>query len=235
MRNEHDETQCSPAQFRAAVLIAEKLSNKDLVRRVKTGFQKIGPYIPDIQVLHDRFKALPRGKGNIDGCNTFKQFCERRLGRNYAHIARLLKAAREPEEIPEQTTTAIVKHEPEQPKQKKSKRRKGGIGTQEPPYIAKDENGNTIEVLPSENSRVPVDLRFDLLFTTRVVLDSAADKATELAKHRDDYPRNDDHLLQWELLDMAVERIAAALIELDCITAIVRRSTPTRAERAAAK
>jgi hypothetical protein len=78
------------------------MADDDLARFVVGAFAKISQAVPYIAELHKRFRRKPRGKANILGCQTWKQFCETRLNRcdrtiRYAITSALEKAATEPE------------------------------------------------------------------------------------------------------------------------------------------
>jgi hypothetical protein len=91
-KNEPEETSASNA--------AKKLSDTVLAKRVVSGFCKIKTELPYIIELRSRFRALPRGKANIDGCKTWTDFCNRRLFRSDRQIRALIAEALEPEPEP---------------------------------------------------------------------------------------------------------------------------------------
>jgi hypothetical protein len=66
---------------------ATKMTDKQLVTRVKTGFKKIKAELPYILELKNRFAALPRGSANIAGCKTWKTFCIEHLHRTPRAVA----------------------------------------------------------------------------------------------------------------------------------------------------
>jgi hypothetical protein len=82
------------------------LTDKQLVARVKSGFQKIREQLPYILELRRRFAELPRRKANIDGCHSWREFCERRLNRTYQQIYNVLAEAQA------ETITVTVKESP---------------------------------------------------------------------------------------------------------------------------
>lgn len=72
---------------------AAKMSDAQLVKRVKQGFQKIHDELPWIIELRKRFANRPRGKANIAGCKTWIQFCDKVLSRTPRQIQRVLQEA----------------------------------------------------------------------------------------------------------------------------------------------
>src|ERR1700719_1628984 len=92
------------------------MTNRALGSRVKRGFEKIKSELPYIIELRDRFKALPRGKANIDNCTTWTQFCELRLHRTYRRIQQVLAEETEMsvsasvEKVPERETHIPIHH-----------------------------------------------------------------------------------------------------------------------------
>jgi hypothetical protein len=66
---------------------AKKMTDKQLVARVKSGFKKIKAELPYILELKNRFAALPRGSANICGCKTWKTFCIEHLHRTPRAVA----------------------------------------------------------------------------------------------------------------------------------------------------
>jgi hypothetical protein len=81
------------AEVSSALKAANKMTNKQLVSRVKSGFKKIREEAPYIIVLHIRFMALPRGSQNIDGCKTWGTFCSLKLHRSDRAIRYMLAQA----------------------------------------------------------------------------------------------------------------------------------------------
>jgi hypothetical protein len=77
------------------VRAAAKMTDSELVHRVKQGFQKIHDELPWIVELRKRFANRPRGKANISGCKTWIEFCTTVLNRSPRTIQRLLS---EPDE-----------------------------------------------------------------------------------------------------------------------------------------
>jgi len=71
----------------------EDMTNDELVVRVKFGFQKMAEHIPWIRELRARFARLPRGNANIDGCKTWKEFCEKVLHRTDRRIRQVVAAS----------------------------------------------------------------------------------------------------------------------------------------------
>jgi alkylated DNA repair dioxygenase AlkB len=67
------------------------LSTGQLVEIVVGTFQRIQDSIPYIIELHKRFKAAPRSKANINGCDTWEQFCETHLHRTASAIRKALQ------------------------------------------------------------------------------------------------------------------------------------------------
>jgi hypothetical protein len=88
-QNEPEETSASK--------VAKKLSDTALAKRVVSGFCKIKTELPYIIELRSRFRDLPRGKANIDGCRTWTEFCNRRLFRSDRQVRALIAEALEPE------------------------------------------------------------------------------------------------------------------------------------------
>lgn len=70
----------------------EGMTNEELVVRVRAGFQKIAAEIPYIVELRARFARLTRGKANIGGCRTWKEFCEKILKRTDRRIRQVVAA-----------------------------------------------------------------------------------------------------------------------------------------------
>jgi hypothetical protein len=78
----------------SVVKAAQKMNNRQLVSRVKSGFKKIRHEAPYIIVLHARFMALPRGRGaSIDGCATWETFCNLKLHRSDRAVRYMLAQA----------------------------------------------------------------------------------------------------------------------------------------------
>ena len=81
------------AEVLSALKEANKMKNKELVSRVKSGLKKIRSEAPYIIVLRERFAALPRGSANIDGCKTWKTFCSLKLHRSDRAVRYMLAQA----------------------------------------------------------------------------------------------------------------------------------------------
>jgi hypothetical protein len=61
-------------------------------------FAKIKAAVPYIEQLHERFKRRKRNHAHILGCKNWREFCEKRLHREYQTIYKALKRARQQNE-----------------------------------------------------------------------------------------------------------------------------------------
>jgi hypothetical protein len=68
------------------------MTNDELLKRVKSGFQKIAAELPYILELRSRFARLKRGNANIGGCKTWKEFCVKHLHRTDRRIRQVVAA-----------------------------------------------------------------------------------------------------------------------------------------------
>jgi len=95
-----------PLQFEAGILPAsppESLTTDQLVGIAVGTFRRIQDSMPYIIELRNRFKAAPRGKADIGGCDTWEQFCETHLHRTASALRKALQADRKvrPLELPD--------------------------------------------------------------------------------------------------------------------------------------
>lgn len=58
-------------------------------------FHKLRPFLPYLQELRKRFAAAPRGRADIDGCNTWEDFCDKRLQRTPDAVRKLFQSVNE--------------------------------------------------------------------------------------------------------------------------------------------
>lgn len=69
---------------------ASQMTNEDLAAFIRDGLKKFAQLIPYVRELKTRFAALPRGKADIMGCHTWKEFCEKVLGRTDSAVRKAL-------------------------------------------------------------------------------------------------------------------------------------------------
>jgi hypothetical protein len=72
----------------------ESLTDDQLAEIAVGTFRRIQDSVPYIIELRKRFKAAPRGKANIAGCDTWEQFCEKHLHRTASALRKALQAER---------------------------------------------------------------------------------------------------------------------------------------------
>ena len=77
------------------------MTNKELVAVAIQAFAKIQPYVPYIVELKARFEEGERDSKHrlrepIEGCHSWKEFCNSILNRNYESVRAALAAAKSP-------------------------------------------------------------------------------------------------------------------------------------------
>lgn len=78
----------------------ESLTTGQLVEIAAGTFQRIQDSMPYIIELRKRFKAAPRGKADIAGCDTWEEFCEKHLHRTASAIRKAVQSDLEPQQEP---------------------------------------------------------------------------------------------------------------------------------------
>ncbi len=97
------------------------MTNKELVAVAIQAFAKIQQYVPYIMELRKRFEAGERNSENrlrepIEGCHSWKEFCNSILNRNYESVRAALAAAKNPKKESRQLADAdIAVYEQEHP------------------------------------------------------------------------------------------------------------------------
>ena len=79
----------------------ESLTTEQLVEITVGTFQRVQDSMPYIIELRKRFKAAPRGKADIGGCDTWEQFCETHLHRTASALRKALQADRKVRPLPD--------------------------------------------------------------------------------------------------------------------------------------
>lgn len=74
----------------------ESLTTEQLVEIAAGTFQRVQDSMSYIVELRKRFKAAPRGKAHIAGCDTWEQFCEKHLHRTASAIRKALQTEDSP-------------------------------------------------------------------------------------------------------------------------------------------
>jgi hypothetical protein len=73
-----------------------QMENEALAIFVRDGLKKFSKLVPYVRELKSRFAALPRGKADIMGCHTWKEFCESVLDRTPSAVRKALAEDKEP-------------------------------------------------------------------------------------------------------------------------------------------
>ena len=95
----------------------QKMTDAALVARVKRSFATIKSELPYIIELRERFGRVTRGNTKIDGCNTWTEFCEKRLNRTDSAIRKAIHAFGDPKKVDASLVAHRQKDESEREKQ----------------------------------------------------------------------------------------------------------------------
>lgn len=76
------------------------MSDDSLVAIVIAGWQQFHNLIPHVIELRERFNSRPRGAANIAGCQTWTEFCEKKLDRKIRAVQTAIAAFTNPRVLP---------------------------------------------------------------------------------------------------------------------------------------